>query len=313
MPRPEAPIEATGPLAEFAEDLRALRTSAAVDYRTMEKREHFSYTTFSKAASGQQLPTLAVTKAFVRACGGDVAEWTARWHLVNDGLSQAPTERLPVELLQSRRPPGAHRAGREDSKGETDGDDDTAAVQPLVLEPQRKRKLPFSEALSVLALTTALSVAAGSWLVDRPPSHHLEVAAALTPGGSERAESRSFTIVDILDPVLTVSPGGRGRRVVRVMNPNDAALVVTELTVTVGMGKDDAGTVLDHCVPPLVKVVDSPALPITVPRKDLAYAEFVLEMSPSSPKECEKASFYLNYTGRGVLGSVVDGVPRQAR
>ncbi|MFD4911451.1 nSTAND1 domain-containing NTPase, partial [Kitasatospora purpeofusca] len=36
--------------------------------------------TLSRAAAGQQLPSLPVALAYVEACGGDLAEWQRRWH-----------------------------------------------------------------------------------------------------------------------------------------------------------------------------------------------------------------------------------------
>lgn len=50
----------------------------------MAKEANYSATMLSEAASGRKQPTLEVTLAYVRACGGDVAEWTDRWHTLND-------------------------------------------------------------------------------------------------------------------------------------------------------------------------------------------------------------------------------------
>jgi hypothetical protein len=38
---------------------------------------------------GRQIPSLAVTLAFVRACHGDCAEWETRWHDTADALAAA--------------------------------------------------------------------------------------------------------------------------------------------------------------------------------------------------------------------------------
>lgn len=52
----------------------------------------YSPSVLSDAAGGHRLPTLPVTSAFVKACGGDLEEWERRWHEVRgDG---APTEPL---------------------------------------------------------------------------------------------------------------------------------------------------------------------------------------------------------------------------
>ncbi|WP_235978220.1 nSTAND1 domain-containing NTPase [Streptomyces lycii] len=69
-----------GPVPRFAAGLRALRESAGKPtYRAMAQRARYGVTTLSQAAAGKQLPTRAVTLAYVRACGGDVVEWERRW------------------------------------------------------------------------------------------------------------------------------------------------------------------------------------------------------------------------------------------
>lgn len=81
MGRPERPIDpGQGPVSGFAHDLRRLRQAAgSPSYRELARLAHFSATALSAAASGASLPSLAVTLAYVRACGGDVADWEERW------------------------------------------------------------------------------------------------------------------------------------------------------------------------------------------------------------------------------------------
>jgi tetratricopeptide (TPR) repeat protein len=81
MGRPERPIgPGAGPVGELARGLRQLRDEAGKpSYRELSRRASFSTTVLSEAAGGQVLPTLPVLRAFVRACGGDVAEWADRW------------------------------------------------------------------------------------------------------------------------------------------------------------------------------------------------------------------------------------------
>ncbi|WP_330352059.1 helix-turn-helix transcriptional regulator [Streptomyces chartreusis] len=81
MPRGERPLEADGgPLLDFAAKLRKVREEAgSPTYRDLARRAHYSIATLSGAASGRQLPTLAVTLAYVRACGGDEGEWERIW------------------------------------------------------------------------------------------------------------------------------------------------------------------------------------------------------------------------------------------
>ncbi|MFI9583955.1 helix-turn-helix domain-containing protein [Streptomyces sp. NPDC052236] len=79
--RREVPVDpAAGPVQRFAFELRKLRTEAdGITYRSLAQRAGYSVTTLSQAAAGEQLPTLPVALAYVGACGGDPAEWEARW------------------------------------------------------------------------------------------------------------------------------------------------------------------------------------------------------------------------------------------
>jgi hypothetical protein len=63
-----------------------LRSKAALDYPEMAEKSHYTMRTLASAAGGLRLPTLPVLIAYVRACGGDFAEWEERWgKLVKSG------------------------------------------------------------------------------------------------------------------------------------------------------------------------------------------------------------------------------------
>ncbi|MEU6393954.1 DNA-binding protein [Streptomyces sp. NPDC046939] len=81
MGRRESPVDpAAGPVQRFAYELRKLRQEAGgVTYRELARRAHYSATALSQAAAGEQLPSLPVTLAYVRACGGDEEAWERRW------------------------------------------------------------------------------------------------------------------------------------------------------------------------------------------------------------------------------------------
>ncbi|MFI7121906.1 helix-turn-helix domain-containing protein [Amycolatopsis sp. NPDC049868] len=118
MPRAERPLEPDGSaLAEFAADLRKLRkTAGGPAYRELARRVHYSSTTLSDAAGGRRLPSLEVTLAYVRACGGDVEKWDRRWRSVAAELA-ASTTGLPTEDDEAApyvglRPYGGGDAGR---------------------------------------------------------------------------------------------------------------------------------------------------------------------------------------------------------
>ncbi|MFE5858787.1 DNA-binding protein [Streptomyces sp. NPDC056500] len=82
MGRREAPLDpGAGPVQRFAHELRQLRHEAdGITYREMSRKADYSVTALSRAAGGEQLPSLAVVLAYVGACGGDVGEWERRWH-----------------------------------------------------------------------------------------------------------------------------------------------------------------------------------------------------------------------------------------
>lgn len=97
--RPQRPVDpATGPVAKLAWELRELREQAgAPPYRTLAKKAHFAASTLAEAAKGERLPTLEVTLAYARACGGDLAAWEHRWRTAvleltgeREATSQAP-------------------------------------------------------------------------------------------------------------------------------------------------------------------------------------------------------------------------------
>ncbi|MFD9701789.1 XRE family transcriptional regulator [Lentzea sp. NPDC059081] len=81
MPRLERPLAGENtPVQRFAADLRRLRRVAGLpSYRELARLANYSPAALSEAVAGRRLPSLALTRAFVRACGGDVEQWTGRW------------------------------------------------------------------------------------------------------------------------------------------------------------------------------------------------------------------------------------------
>ncbi|MGC7096362.1 helix-turn-helix domain-containing protein [Amycolatopsis lurida] len=84
-------------LVRFAGALRRLREKAGQPpYRELGARAHVSASALSAAAGGRKLPSLTITLAYVRACGGDSDEWEKRWYEVAAELAQQ-TEPEPLE------------------------------------------------------------------------------------------------------------------------------------------------------------------------------------------------------------------------
>ncbi|MEV7184607.1 hypothetical protein [Kitasatospora sp. NPDC093102] len=109
MPRRESPLDpGDGPLLSFAGDLRALRERAGCPpYRQLALRAHCSAASLSVAAGGRRLPSLAVTLAYVQACGGDVREWRHRWQLLAAELAADTAARRRVQDAGRAPYPGA--------------------------------------------------------------------------------------------------------------------------------------------------------------------------------------------------------------
>ncbi|MGY0466462.1 nSTAND1 domain-containing NTPase [Kitasatospora sp. cg17-2] len=110
MPRRESPLDpGDGALLRFAGDLRALRERAgSPPYRQLALRAHCSAASLSVAAGGRRLPSLAVTLAYVQACGGDVREWRHRWQLLAAELAaDAAARRRALDVGRAPYPGAA--------------------------------------------------------------------------------------------------------------------------------------------------------------------------------------------------------------
>ncbi|TCO62273.1 helix-turn-helix domain-containing protein [Actinocrispum wychmicini] len=119
MARPERPLDpTTDDLQKFASELRELRQKAgSPGYRQLAKSAHYSVATLADAAGGRKLPSLAVTLAYVRACGGDDRQWEAKWRSLaveQPPARSAPPEEAPYVGLASFQREDANRFfGRE--------------------------------------------------------------------------------------------------------------------------------------------------------------------------------------------------------
>lgn len=64
---------------KFAGDLDQLRTLVGLTYRELARRTGCARSTLHDALTGRRFPRLETVLQIVRACGGDVASWRARW------------------------------------------------------------------------------------------------------------------------------------------------------------------------------------------------------------------------------------------
>jgi hypothetical protein len=141
MARPERPVDPTaGPVAAFACELRRLRAQAgSPSYRTLAVMASYSATALSKAAGGEQLPTLELTLGYVKACGGDVSEWEVRWRGVQATLE--PPSRLD---LVADPDAAAITMADEASAGSEPPDPSAPAIgRPRRAAPRLARRIAF--------------------------------------------------------------------------------------------------------------------------------------------------------------------------
>jgi hypothetical protein len=125
-------------LESFARDLRALRAKAELDYPEMAEVSHYTMKTLVSAAGGLRLPTLPVAVAYVRACGGNVAEWEERW--------QKLAAKIISDAAKKRRGDGEERQALPEPA------DATALPEPPALPPAQD---PPAESGEVYVITSA--------------------------------------------------------------------------------------------------------------------------------------------------------------
>lgn len=85
----------------FLRELRQLRNEAGLGHAELAARAHYPGDTIRVAEAGPALPDLPVLSAYVRGCGGAVAEWEERWRALT---------RSPASPLLSVRPAGVSDA-----------------------------------------------------------------------------------------------------------------------------------------------------------------------------------------------------------
>ncbi|MCF1599173.1 nSTAND1 domain-containing NTPase, partial [Streptomyces muensis] len=107
MGRREKPVDPeAGPVQRLAHELRVLREKAGKPpYREMGSRAGYSTTALSQAAAGDQLPSLAVVRAYAEALDADPDEWERRWRETDAEIRvPAPDERPPYRGLARFEP-----------------------------------------------------------------------------------------------------------------------------------------------------------------------------------------------------------------
>lgn len=255
MGRKESPLDpSAGPVQRFAYELRKLRSEAGgPTYRAMAQRVPYSLTTLSRAAAGDQLPSLPVTLAYVEACGGDPADriaWEARWREVAEETTGIPAEdddATPPYRGLARFEPGDHERffGREQL---------VADLLELVREsrfaavfgPSGSGKSSLLRAGLIPALRdgTAAPLPRPSVIRvltpgDRPLRTH---ADALSPNGDD---GDTWLVIDQFEEVFTLcqDPAERAGFIERLLSAQDGD---SRLRVVIGVRADFFGRCAEH-------------------------------------------------------------------
>jgi tetratricopeptide (TPR) repeat protein len=204
--RPEQPLDPdAGPLPEFAAELRELRRRAGnPGYRNLARRAGYSASTLSGAASGRTLPSLAVTLAYVGACGGNLAEWEQRWQAL------ATAAEPPARAAPAAAPPPPRQLP-PDASGFTGREAELAVLDGLLDAPE-----PSAVVISAVAGTggvgkTALAV------------HWAHRVAGRFPDGQLYVDLRGYDPEQPLDPADVLAGFLRALGVPGAQIPYDAA------------------------------------------------------------------------------------------
>ncbi|WP_432922222.1 helix-turn-helix domain-containing protein [Microbispora sp. CA-135349] len=190
MGRPERDLSPEeGPVQAFAVALRRLREEAgSPPYRALAERAHYSPTVLSRAAGGRALPSLEVTLAFVRACGGDEDAWARRWQQVSEELSaSARASAEPAVDADPSPAPGAAGAVSSGASGGAEGRPAADVVRGSAGRSTGRRSLPAP--VAALAVLVALGAAGATAL-------GLAGHDGLAPGWRARNQHVTERVVD---------------------------------------------------------------------------------------------------------------------
>lgn len=250
MGRRETPVDpSAGPVQRFAYELRKLRREAGpLTYREMTRRAHYSVTSLSQAAAGGQLPSLAVTLAYVTACGGDPEDWERRWRETAREASVRDREDDDAE------PPyqGLARFEPDDHERFFGRDELTGAVRGLVTErrfaavfgPSGSGKSSLLRAGLVPALRRHTGGTLAAIRILAPGEHPVRTHAdALTP--RDGADGDTVLVVDQFEEVFTLcrDPAERAEFIDLLLASRDPA---SRLRVIIAVRADFYGRCAEH-------------------------------------------------------------------
>jgi len=180
--------------ARFLRELRELRSQAGLGHAELAARAHYPCEAIKAAEAGPSLPDLPVLSAYVRGCGGTVAEWEERWRAV--------TGRPASPLLTARgagwseAADAGSRIGAAPFAADEPGSDRVmaalnrvadgmaaAAPAPSVPSASSAPSVPASQAPGVWTPATPAAANMDVWTPAKPAAANADVWTPATPGG----------------------------------------------------------------------------------------------------------------------------------
>jgi hypothetical protein len=160
----------------FLRELRKLRSEAGLELAELAARAHYPHDVIVAAEVGPGLPELPVLSAYVRGCGGGLAEWEERWRSVT-GSPAAPLH-LPA------RPAGCSSLAEAGAQ---------AAYSSPAVDPEDQRRI-------LAAITRAATETAGPVIPVQQPF-------AGTPARASRGGAREWDTATEGQRLVRPAPG----------------------------------------------------------------------------------------------------------
>jgi DNA-binding XRE family transcriptional regulator len=203
----------------FLRELRQLRNEAGLELAELAARAHYPHHVIVAAEAGPELPELPVLSAYVRGCGGGLAEWEERWRSVVG--SPAASLHLPA------RPAGSSSLAEA-------GAQSMYSSPPVDPEDQRRILAAITKAATIPAQPGPCPAPAGSPRglgahEHDMPGHPGTAAAVPAPGAEPGPASRADA-----EPAAAVpAPGPRGARTARRAASFPAGAGIAALVATI--------------------------------------------------------------------------------
>jgi hypothetical protein len=180
--------------ARFLRELRELRSQAGLGHAELAARAHYPCEAIKAAEAGPSLPDLPVLSAYVRGCGGTVAEWEERWRAVT-GRPASPlltargagwSEAADAGSRIGAAPFGADEPGSDRVMAALNRvADGMAAAAPAPSVPSASSAPSVSSGQAPGVWTPATPAAANMdvWTPAKPAAANADVWTPATPGG----------------------------------------------------------------------------------------------------------------------------------